>query len=132
MKKLPFLRRRRLFGVVCAACLATAAISPGAWQATSLNVSKARPVAFHSHFGGSRFGGGLFSRRRGFGRNYGYGYRGRYRSRPSLFHRIARALAFAYILHLLFTNGVFSFVVWLLIIAVVFHLFRRRPRRFSY
>ena len=129
MNKLPLIRRRRLFGVVAAACLATAAVSPAAWQPASLNVSNVRPVAFHSHFGG----GGLFGRRGSFGRSYGYGNRGRYYRRPSLFHRIARALAFAYILHLLFTNGVVSIVVWLLIIAVFFHLFRRRrPRRFSY
>lgn len=88
-------------------------------------------AAFHSRFGGSRFGGGgFFSRHRSYG--YGYGSRGRYYSRPSLFHRIARALAFAYILHLLFTNGAFSVVLWIVIIAIFFHLFRRRPRRYSY
>ncbi len=85
-------------------------------------------AAFHGRFG-SRFGGSsLFGRHR----TYGYGYRGRNYSRRSLLHRVGRALAFAYILHLLFTNGVFSLLLWILLIAVISHLFRRRARRYSY
>ena len=105
----------------------TAALAPApAKQAKPTTVQLA---AFGSRFGGSRLGGGGLFRRRP---TYGYGYRSHYYSRPSLFHRIARALAFAYILHLLFTNGVFSLLLWVLVIAVLAHLFRRRPRRFSY
>jgi hypothetical protein len=107
--------------------LGTAAVAPV--PSSTAKPTTLQLAAFHSRFGGSRFGGGgLFSRRRA----YGYGYRGRYYSRPSLFHRIARALAFAYILHLLFTNGVFSIVLWILVIAMISHLFRRRSRRYSY
>jgi hypothetical protein len=107
--------------------LGTVAVAPAPSSASKPKALEL--AAFHSRFGGSRFGGGgLFGRRRGFG----YGYRGRYYSRPSLLHRIARALAFAYILHLLFTNGVFSIVLWILVIAMVSHLFRRRSRRYSY
>jgi hypothetical protein len=84
-----------------------------------------RLAAFHGRLGGSRLGSGSLFRRR---RAYGYAYRGRYYSRPSLLHRIARALAFAYILHLLFTNGAFSIVLWIVVIAIISHLVRRRSR----
>jgi hypothetical protein len=129
MTKFSFRSRLRTVGAVAALglILGTVAVAPAPSSTSEQNTLQL--AAFHSRFGGSRFGGGgLFSRRR----TYGYGYRGRYYSRPSLFHRIARALAFAYILHLLFTNGVFSIVLWILVIAVISHLFRRRPRRYSY
>jgi hypothetical protein len=120
-----------VLGAVAVPCLALAPVWAAPAQAKGPQ-PHAQLVAFHSRFGGSRFGGrGLSSRRRA----YGYGYRGygsRYGSRPSLLHRIARALAFAYILHLLFTNGVFSVLLWLLIIAIFSHLFRRRARRYPY
>jgi hypothetical protein len=126
-----FLFRCRLRTLSAAAAIGvivgTVAVAPA--PGTTFEANTVQLAAFHSRLGGSRFGGGgLFSRRRA----YGYGYRGRYYSRPSLFHRIARALAFAYILHLLFTNGVFSIVLWILLIAIISHLFRRRPRRYSY
>ena len=35
-------------------------------------------------------------------------------------------------IHLLFTNGVFSILLWILVIAIISRLFRRRPRRYSY
>jgi hypothetical protein len=76
-------------------------------------------------FGGSSRGrgGGLFggSRRRGL-----FGNRGRSRG---LFHRIARALAFAYILHLLFSHGGLSILVWIGLIALIVSFSRRRRRR---
>jgi uncharacterized membrane protein len=126
-----FLLRRwlRTLGALAAigVVLGTVADAPAPARTTKPNTVQF--AAFHSRFGGSRFGGAsLFSRRRA----YGYGYRGRYYSRPSLLHRVARALAFAYILHLLFTNGAFSIVLWILVIAIVSHLFRRRARRYSY
>jgi uncharacterized membrane protein len=115
--------------VLTGAVVGTVAVAPAA--ASTAKPKTVQLAAFHSRFGGSRFGGGgFFSRRRSYG--YGYGSRGRYYSRPSLFHRIARALAFAYILHLLFTNGAFSVLLWIVVIAIFSHLFRRRPRRYSY
>jgi hypothetical protein len=76
-------------------------------------------------FGGSSRsrGGGLFggSRRRGL-----FGNRGRSRG---LFSRIARALAFAYILHLLFSHGGLSILVWIGLIALIVSFTRRRRRR---
>jgi len=77
--------------------------------------------------GGARLGG--------FGRR-GLGYRGGRRSSSrGLLHRIARALAFAYLLHLFFSHGGLSILLWLLIIGLVVHFLRRRRRsrdRFSY
>jgi hypothetical protein len=72
-----------------------------------------------SFFGGSRGrGGGLFgSRSRGRGRSRG------------LFSRIARALAFAYVLHLLFSHGGLSILVWIGLIALIVSFARRRRRR---
>jgi hypothetical protein len=124
---------RSRFPALAAVVLTGAVLGVVAVAPAPAGTPKARTVqlaAFHSRFGGSRFGGGGFFSRR---RTYGYGSRGRYYSRPSLFHRIARALAFAYILHLLFTNGAFSVLLWIVIIAIFSHLFRRRrPRRYSY
>jgi hypothetical protein len=79
-----------------------------------------------SHFGGSHFGGGLFSRHRS-----SFGSR-RSGSGRGLLHRVARALAFAYIFHLLFSHGGFSILLWIVIIALVVHLVRRRRRRYAY
>ncbi len=76
------------------------------------------------HFGGFHLGGGGFGRR-------GVGSRGIGRSGSSraLLHRIARALAFAYLLHLFFSHGGLSILLWLLIIGLVVHFARRRRRR---
>jgi cobalamin synthase len=121
--------RLRTLGAIAAIGLPLGAVAVAAAPSSTTKANTLQLAAFHSRFGGSRFGGGsLFSRRR----PYGYGYRGRYYSRPSLLHRIVRALALAYILHLLFTNGVFSLVLWVLVIALISHLFRRRSRRYSY
>ena len=68
------------------------------------------------HFSG---GGGFGRRRVGFG---GYGRRG-------FSHTIApcrAALAFVYFLHLFFTHGGVSIVLWLLVIGLIVHLLRRR------
>ncbi len=77
---------------------------------------------FHLHLGG---GGGFGRRRVGFG---GLGRRG---SRGVL-RRVVHALAFAYLLHLLFSHGGLSLLLWLLVIGLVVHLMRRRRRRYSY
>lgn len=80
-------------------------------------------VAFRGfHFGG---GGGFGRRRVGFG---GVGRRGSSR----VLRRVVHALAFAYLLHLLFSHGGLSVLLWLLAIGLVVHLLRRRRRRYSY
>lgn len=85
--------------------------------------SAPRLLAFRGHFGGFGLGGGFGRRRVGFG---GFGRRG---SSRSLLHRIARALAFAYLLHLFFSHGGVSVLIWLLVIALIVHLVRRGRRR---
>jgi len=114
-----------------AACATLATVVPASAPAASPKSDSVQLAAFHSRFGGSRYGGGLFGRRP----SYGYGSRGygrRYYSRPSLLHRIARVLAFAYIAHLLFSSGGFSILLWILLIVIFSRLFRRRARRYSY
>lgn len=81
------------------------------------------------------FGGGGFRSRGLLGRSRPRGFFGG-RSRPrsrGLFGRIARGLAFAYVLHLLFTHGGLSVLVWLILIALIVSLMRRRrSRRMAY
>ncbi len=76
-------------------------------------------VAFH--FGGHRsFGRGGF-------------LVGRRRSSHHVLRHVAHALAFAYVLHLLFSHGGISILLWLIVIALIVHLLRRRRRaRYSY
>lgn len=77
---------------------------------------------FHLHLGG----GGAFGRHRvGFG---GLGRRGSH----GVLRRVVHALAFAYFLHLFFSHGGLSLLLWLLVIGLVVHIFRRRRRRYSY
>ncbi len=77
---------------------------------------------FHLHLGG---GAGFGRRRVGFG---GLGRRGS----SGVVRRVVHALAFAYLLHLFFSHGGLSFLLWLLVIGLVVHLLRRRRRRYSY
>lgn len=78
---------------------------------------------FHLHLGG----GGAFGQHR-----VGFGGLGRRGSRGVL-RRVVHALAFAYFLHLFFSHGGLSLLLWLLVIGLVVHLFRRRRRRrYSY
>lgn len=88
---------------------AGAALRPSASGATEL-------AAFHFG-GGSRrgFGGGGLFRRGG-------------RSRHIL-RRIAHTLAIAYVLHLLFSHGGLSILIWIVVIGLVVYVFRRRRRR---
>ncbi len=90
-----------------------------------------RLLAFGGHFGGGHFGSGsprLGSGRSLFRRGRGFSGAGRGASRGFL-HSIARALAFGYILHLLFSHGALSLLVWLIIIGLVVLFFRARHRR---
>ena len=102
---------------------APATAAPG-W-AVALGASRApRSVSLERvAFRGFRLGGGGFGRRRG-----GFGGFGR-RSSRGLLHSIARALAFAYLFHLLFSHGGLSILLWVIVIAVLVHLVRRRRRR---
>ncbi len=73
--------------------------------------------------GGFHLGGGGFGRR-----GVGFGGFGRRSSSRGLLHRVARALAFAYLLHLFFSHGGLSILLWLLIIGLIVHFVRRRRR----
>ncbi|GAC1439877.1 MAG: hypothetical protein NVSMB51_18410 [Solirubrobacteraceae bacterium] len=74
-------------------------------------------------------GGGHFGSRGGFGRSrFGGGF-GRRAASRGILHRIVRALAFAYILHLLFSHGGLSILLWLIVIALLVHFVRLRRRR---
>jgi hypothetical protein len=83
-------------------------------------------AAFRSRFGGG-FGRSRYSSPRYSSRGRGV-FGGRARSR-GLLHRIARALAFAYILHLFFSHGGLSFLLWIVVIALVVRFVHRRRRR---
>lgn len=75
------------------------------------------------------FRGFHFSGAGGFGRRHvGFGGLGR-RGSSHTVRRVAHALAFAYFLHLFFSHGGLSIVLWLLVIGLVVHLFRRRRTR---
>ena len=101
--------------------LAIAAIGlarPAYVAADASSVHSARLAAFH--FGGHRSigGGGLFGARR--------------RSSHPVLRHVAHTLAFAYVLHLLFSHGGVSILLWLIVIALVVHLLRRRRARYRY
>jgi hypothetical protein len=74
----------------------------------------------HFHFGGSR------------SRGYGFGGLGRGHPRRSLLHRAVRTAIWLYVVHLFFTHGGLSIVLWLMIIGLVIALIRRRRRRDAY
>ncbi len=114
-------RRLAVLGVLLASVLAPAAVL------TSPAVAATRPVAaapellaFHSfHLGG---GGGFGRRQVGIG-----GFRRRGSSHT--LRRVVHAVAFAYFLHLFFSHGGLSIVLWLLVIGLIVHVFRRRRTR---
>ncbi len=120
----------RRFAIVAALLVSVlvpaAALQSSAGAGPSSVSSAPQLLAFRGHFGGFHLGGGSFGRP-GFGRG-GYG-RGRSRG---VLRRVVHALAFAYLLHLFFSHGGLSILVWLLIIGLVVHFLRRRRRRFSY
>jgi hypothetical protein len=82
---------------------------------------RATPAAFHSHFGLGFGGPHLY--RYGSRYRYGYGYR-----RPGLLHRAIRTAAWLYVLHLFFTHGGLSILLWILVLGFVFSAVRRRRR----
>jgi hypothetical protein len=120
---------RRLLGasLLAAAFLSAPAFAVADASPTPLpaaRVSQPAPtlVAFRSRFG--------------FGRGYGYGRYGGYgsygRSRHSFLRRVAKTAFWLYVLHLFFSHGGLSILLWILIIAVVMSLLRRRRRRLAY
>lgn len=102
---------------------AVAVTSSAAAGSTSVATSP-QLLAFR---GGFHFGGGG-----GFGRRHslfgGFGRRGS----SHVFRRVVHALAFAYLLHLFFSHGGLSILLWLLVIGLVVHLLRRRRSRRQY
>jgi hypothetical protein len=94
---------------------AASANSPSRPVAATVGAAHPALAAFHSfHFGGSR------------SRGYGFG-----RSRPghSLLRRVVKTAIWLYILHLFFSHGGLSILLWLAIIGLVVHLVRRRRRQ---
>jgi hypothetical protein len=90
---------------------------------TSGSSHAAHLLALRGHFGGFHMGGGVMG-----GRSFSYGRYGRYRSHRTL-RRVVHTLAFAYVLHLFFSHGGFSVLLWLVLIWLVVHGLRRRRRR---
>jgi hypothetical protein len=64
-------------------------------------------------------------------RRYSYGIYGRNRRGPSLLHRAVKTAIWLYVLHLFFTHGGLSVLLWIVIIGLVVSLVRRR-RRYAY
>jgi hypothetical protein len=102
------------------------ASAPGAIAQTSLSSRSPQLLAFRGHFGGFHLGGGAYG-----GRSFSYGRYGRSRSHRTL-RRVVHTLAFAYFLHLFFSHGGFSVLLWVVIIGLVVHWLRRRRRRVGY
>ncbi|MFL5859524.1 MAG: hypothetical protein ACJ780_01905 [Solirubrobacteraceae bacterium] len=69
------------------------------------------------------------SRRYSYGYGYGYGYRP---PRHSLLHRAVKTAMWLYVLHLFFTHGGLSVLLWIVLIGFVLSLVRRRRSRYSY
>jgi hypothetical protein len=127
------MRRLLLLGPLLAALACPAAAGAAGQTAPAITrsvVAAPTVAAFRSHFGGG-LGRRHFSSPRYGSRGRGV-FGGRARSR-GLLHRIVRALAFAYILHLFFSHGGLSFLLWIIVIALVVRFFHRRRRRpFAY
>ncbi len=118
------MRRFTILTALLAGFVATAVALPDSVPAASARASSApQLLAFRGHFGGFHLGGGGFGRR-----GVGFAAFGRRSSSRGLLHRIARALAFAYLLHLFFSHGGLSILLWVLVIGLVVHLVRRRRR----
>jgi hypothetical protein len=115
------MRRLAVLSALLVTVLGSAPVFPGSAAAGSRPVARApQLLAFRGfHLGGA---GGLGRRHVGFG---GFGRRG---SSHGL-RRVAHALAFAYLLHLFFSHGGLSILLWLLVIGLIVHFFRRRSRR---
>ncbi|HSO99719.1 MAG TPA: hypothetical protein VLP43_12265 [Solirubrobacteraceae bacterium] len=120
------MRRLALIFAVLTALAAPVALVEAGAGAPAAPHSQPVLLAFR---GGFHFGGGGFGTRR-----YGSGgFLSRGRSsrfgRTSFLHRLVRYAAIAYFLHLFFTHGGLSIILWLIIIGLVVMLFHRRRRR---
>ena len=109
-----------LAGLLASILAPAAALTSPAGAATRPVAAAPQLLAFHSfHFGG----GGGFGRRHvrigGFGR----------RGSSHTLRRVVHAVAFAYFLHLFFSHGGLSIVLWLVVIGLIVHVFRRRRTR---
>ncbi len=115
------IRRVTVIAVLLASILAPAAAftSPAA-AATRPMAAPPQLLAFRSFHLSS--GGGFGRRHVGIG---GFGRRGS----SHVLRRVVHAVAFAYFLHLFFSHGGLSIVLWLLVIGLIVHLFRRRRAR---
>lgn len=106
-------------GILAPAATAQAAVTQPRLPPRALAGSPVAPVPVAFHFRSrSRFG---------YGPRYGYGY-----GRHSFLHRVVKTAFWLYILHLFFTHGGLSILLWIIIIALVVSLLRRRRRRYSY
>lgn len=117
---------RAVLIVVLASVLAVASAGQAAGA-----VAGARPAGNAPHsrpalvaFRGSFHLGGY--RSRGYG--YGFGGYGRSRPRSSLLRRAVKTAIGLYILHLFFSHGGLSVLLWIVIIGFVLSLLRRRRR----
>ena len=119
------MRRLTILGAVLASVLIPAAGVVSSSSAGTTSVASApQLVAFRGfHLGG---GGGGFGRRR-----FGFAGSGR-RGSSHILRRVGHALAFAYLLHLFFSHGGLSILVWLLVIGFIVHRLRRRRSRRQY
>ena len=111
-----------LVALVTSLLVPAAALGSSATLTGSTASHAPRLLAFRG--GGFHLGGGGFSRRR-----FGSGVFGRRSPSRGLLHRVVRALAFAYLLHLFFSHGGLSILLWLLLIGLLVHFVRRRRRR---
>lgn len=117
--------------VVAVTAIPTAAQARTAPPHIAAVATAARPAPVFAAFR-SRFGFGSRSRYGyGYGNRYGYGY-GYGRRSPGLLHRVVKTAIWLYILHLFFTHGGLSILLWIIIIGLVLSLVRRRRRRYAY
>ncbi len=105
--------------VVLGSAMATTAVAATTARGLAPAASIARPAPVFAAFR-SRLGFGSRSR-------YGYGY-GYGRRSPSLLHRAVKTAIWLYVLHLFFTHGGLSILLWIIIIGFVASLTRRRRR----
>ena len=118
--------RRVAVLIALVALSAVAAAAPAAAAPADLS-RPAQPALAAAHPApefvrlGSRF-------RFGSSRGYGYGYR----RRPSFLHRAVKTAIWLYVLHLFFTHGGLSILLWIVIIGLVLSLVRRRRRGYAY
>ena len=116
MRRLAILAALIMAVVTPAVALGSSAPSRGTSVSSASELVAFR--GFHLHLGG---GGGFGRRRVGSGR-FGRG------GSSGVLRRVVHALAFAYFLHLFFSHGGLSFLLWLLVIGLVVHFLRRRRR----